>query len=225
MKERKPLFIYDCDGTLQGPPAFVYGAYKAAKLTNLSLQEFKAQCPEKMALYPGMDELVRFTFTKGHNVLISEGWPDEEACKGLKDLRPFFQDWKFNGEDVIWGRTPGRYIKASKEIAEGVLDFFDPSVAFIIADSVDDLHFGQILSFCLKERYRKNQIEAPVPVVAFMRQGISSESCLNSEVPVISVQTGGQMKSIIEGWIKNPKGNKLSHLFEAQKMRAEDLSR
>ncbi len=43
MEQNKPLFIYDCDGTLQSPAMFSWALTKKLGLTNLSFQEYKQQ--------------------------------------------------------------------------------------------------------------------------------------------------------------------------------------
>ena len=43
MEQQKPLFIYDCDGTLQSPAMFSWALTKKLGLTNLSFQEYKQQ--------------------------------------------------------------------------------------------------------------------------------------------------------------------------------------
>ncbi|MBR6412604.1 MAG: hypothetical protein IKS41_05545 [Alphaproteobacteria bacterium] len=91
METRKPLFIYDCDGTLQAPTMFTWALTKKLGLTNLSFQEYKLQKKANQnAMLPGMADLVRYTATLGNNVLLSGGNIQADGCPELYDLKPYF---------------------------------------------------------------------------------------------------------------------------------------
>lgn len=204
MESRKPLFVYDCDGTLQGPTAFAYGLAKKFNQTNLSCAEFKKQYPGEKVLLPGMADLVRYTAILGNNVLISGGSPDKEGCSGLLELKNYFQNWQFNGKDVPWGHTPNNLIKASPVIAKTLLQTFHPSWIMVIGDSdVDDYAMGLYLSIFASKMPQSDKSHAPVEVL-FMKRGMKDEECcIDAAVPLVAFESGLQMKQFVEEFVSD----------------------
>ena len=201
MENRKPLFIYDCEGTLQAPAAFVYGLTKKCKQTNLSLPEFRAQNPEPMALLPGMADLVRYTATFGNNVLLSDGRPDLDGCQGLFALKDCFKNWQFEGKDAPWGRCPNNMIKACPTVAKALLQTFHPSWILVVGDSVDDYMLAEYLAFYASQM-PKADINYALTDILFLKRGMKEEdSCIDTVVPLVAFDSGIQMKQFVEEFV------------------------
>ena len=139
MDKQKPLFIYDCDGTIQAPARFAWALTKSLGLTNLPFQEYKEQKQANQnAMLPGMADVVRYTATLGNNVLLSGGNPETEGCKELHDLKSYFQNWQFEGKDVPWGRVPGNVFKDNPIIADALHKAFSPSQVVVLGDCIEE---------------------------------------------------------------------------------------
>lgn len=145
MKKNAPLFIYDCDGTLELPIIFAYAQEKQKnKNMTMSLAEFKAAHPdEKKLMISGMADLIKYTNSIGNNVLLSGGDPTTEGSKELKSLFPLFQNWKHKGKEVSFGREPENLLKNNPEVAQSLIDYFKPSKIIIIGDSVSECELAK----------------------------------------------------------------------------------
>lgn len=203
MRNSKPLFIYDRDGTLQSLLSYAWALTRKEEMSDISLKDFKEQnFNEATALLPGMMDLVRFTASLGYNVLVSDGAPLEN-CSNLRALQEYFQQWKFNGKDVIWGSSPEHLSKVSRVVAKGLVDYFRPSQIIVIGDSLDDYVLALHLSYFAKLSAKENNHPAP-SVITLLRKGPQHESALNCEVPLITAETSAQMKQIIQQLVTNP---------------------
>ena len=139
MENQKPLFIYDCDGTIIGPSVFVWALAKKEGKTTETLGEFKKKHGKK-AMIPGMEELIRWTAKDGVNVLLSGGDPEHDGCSELTKLKEegLFTNWKCEGKDVPWGKEPIGYLKDDTKIAEALLKHFNPRLVIVIGDSASE---------------------------------------------------------------------------------------
>lgn len=135
-------------------------------------------------------------------MLVSDGDPLEH-CSNLRALQEYFQQWKFNGKDVIWGSSPEHLSKVSRVVAKGLVDYFRPSQIIVIGDSLDDYVLALHLSYFAKLSAKKNHHPAP-SVITLLRKGPQHESALNCEVPLITAETSAQMKQIIQQLVANP---------------------
>ena len=215
MLSKKPLFIYDRDGTLQSLIGFAWALTRKEKKSDISLQEFKEQnFNEDRALLPEMAELVRYTATLGYNVLISGGDP-KECCKNMLALQKYFQNWQFQGKDVAWGTSPEHFSKVSREVAKGLFDYFRSERIVVIGDSLDDYVLALHLSYFAK-LYAKEHNQKQPEVIMILRNGPQKESTLDGVVPLITVESGAQMKQVIQNLFDNPKAPKVSALLAEQ---------
>ena len=190
MEQQKPLFVYDCDGTLQSPAMFSWALTKKLGLTNLSFQEYKEQTKANQnSMLPGMADVVKYTATLGNNVLLSGGNIAADGCHELHDLKPYFQDWQFKGEDVPWGKVPGNVFKDNPIVADALQKAFNPSQVVVVGD-------------CLEEFLLAVNMKA----IAFIKRGASvEEEKLVGGVPhMYAFETGMEIKK------------KLQELFEPQ---------
>ena len=190
MEQKKPLFIYDCDGTLQAPVMFAWAISKKLALTKLSLQEYKQQTKANQnAMLPGMADLVKYTATLGNNVLLSGGNIERDGCPELHDLKPYFKDWQFGGQDLSWGKVPEGVFKDNPIVSDALQKAFNPSQIVLIGD-------------CLEEFLLAVNMKA----IAFIKRGASvEEEKLVGGVPnLFAFETGIEIKK------------KLQELFEPQ---------
>ena len=190
MKKNAPLFIYDCDGTLELPIIFAY-AYEKQKNKNMTLAEFKAAHPdEKKLMISGMADLIKYTASIGNNVLLSGGNPEVEASQELKSLFPQFQNWKHKGEDVPFGREPPALLKNNPEVAQSLIEHFKPSKVIVIGDSVTECELAK-------------NIKADILVI----RGTSKDlyQGLDSVPYKHSIQSGQEMISVIQEDLKHQK--------------------
>ena len=227
MAKQKPLFIYDCDGTLQTLVARAWAMAKKENKTDLSLAEFRAQHPGETAMLPGMANVVRYTDSLGDNVLVSDGNPGEEGCPELQELRVEnrFKGWKYKGREVKWGQSPDHMSKVERSVAEELLKNFLPSKIVVIGDTLDDyilaLHIAHFV----------NSIELPdktfqrPQVIAFIKRGVPTESCENAQVPVFAVDSGQEMQQLIQNLIEEPnsKTKSLSARLKAAQQDSQKL--
>ena len=203
MRNSKPLFIYDRDGTLQSLLSYAWALTRKEEMSDIFHKDFIEQnFNEATALLPGMIDLVRFTASLGYNVLVSDGDPLGH-CSNLRALQEYFQQWKFKGKDVIWGSSPEHLSKVSRVVAKGLVDYFRPSQIIVIGDSLDDYVLALHLSYFAKLSAKKNNHPAP-SVITLLRKGPQHESALNCEVPLITAETSAQMKQIIQQLVANP---------------------
>ncbi len=147
MKKNAPLFVYDCDGTLELPIFFAY-AYEKQKNKDfdMTLSKFKETHPnEKKLMITGMSDLVRYTATLGNNVLLSGGNPEHESSNELKSLFPNFQNWQHNNQDVPFGREPNGLLKSDIEVAKSLIQYFKPSKIIVIGDSISEYELAKNL--------------------------------------------------------------------------------
>ena len=145
-QQRKPLFILDCDGTLDAfSGIFVYGLMKQLHLTDMSLTEFKKEYGIGKVMFPGMANLVKYMAEQGNVVLLSGGDPVNEGSAELKSLikEGCFQNWKFNGADVPLGKEPEGVHKSNPLVARALLKEFDPSYVVVIGDSEDECKLAE----------------------------------------------------------------------------------
>lgn len=203
MKKQKPLFVYDCDGTLQAPTAFVWGIIKKTTKKELSLLDFKAQHPGPKAMLPGMADLVRYTSTIGHNVLLSGGNPKLDGCPELLSLKNYFQDWSFEGKIVPWGNAPNNLLKSSHLVTHALLTTFLPSQVIVLGDSVDDYILAYHFANPRKtgNPIEDQEIQAAIPPVIFLRRAPSEESAPNGLPPCFSAESGAQMQHLIDKFL------------------------
>ena len=208
MEEQKPLFVYDCDNTLQSTMAVVWGKLKLQQLTTLSKEEFVQQNSDELnsskAMLPGMADMVRYTATKGNNILISDGNPgQEDGCKELRhDLKNYFQNWSYKGEEVEWGRTPNLMPKEHLEVSKELYKTFVPSQIFVIGDSVEDYDLALSLAYCIKKYARLVKTPHIKPAVVFFKIGPSGETVLNAKVPVVTAPSGAALQQAIAAYLE-----------------------
>ena len=208
-KIQKPLFIYDCDGTLQAPIMFTWALTKKLGLTNLSFADYKAQKQEqnqqnviRTAMLPGMADLVKYTATLGNNVLLSGGNPEQDGCKELFDLKNYFQNWQVDGKIVPWGRVPWGVFKDNPIIADALQTAFSPSQVVVIGDCIEEfvLAVNMKAGIFIKRgaSVEEEKLVGGVPNVFAMETGIEIKKKLqelfepSSPLPIL---TGGVQKS------------------------------
>ena len=137
MQEKTGLIVSDCDGTLEALRMMVF-AYLKKQDPSLTPSKFLSQHAEQNALLPGMDALIEYTATLGNNVLLSGGDPENNACKEVKNLFPYFKNWKFDGKDVPFGQIPEKCVKETPELAAGLKKAFNPSLIIVIGNEECD---------------------------------------------------------------------------------------
>ena len=213
MTKRKPLFIYDCDGTLQTLLTYAWALTKKEEKTNISREEFKAQnFGEDVAMLPGMEDLVHYTETIGNNVLLSEGNP-QEGCTKLRALKKYFQNWKFKGQDVPWGRVPENLSKVARDVAKELFDNFKPDQIIVIGDSMDEYVLALHMAY-FGRMFAKKHHQEPPKIVALLKRGKRDEAVLNSDVPLIAAESGAQMQQIIQKVINNSASKSLTDILD-----------
>ena len=205
MEKRKPLFVYDCEATLQGPVPFAWALTKKLGQTNLSLAEFRALHAHSEAMFPGMADLVRYTATIGNNILLSGANPQEIGCPELLTLKPFFQDWQFNGKDVAWGQTPEQLHKENILIAQALYQQAEPTSVVIIGDSLEEYILARHMAYCMNKAYASDQNTLKQHFTLFLKRGPIEDSYANGMTPVVSVETGAQMLRLLQNLYSVPK--------------------
>ena len=145
MKKNAPLFVFDCDGTLELPVVFAYAQEKQKnKDMTMTLAEFKAAHPdEKKLMISGMADFIKYASEIGNVVLLSGGDPVAEGSKELKSLFPLFQKWEIEGKEVPFGREPTGLLKNTPEVAQGLRDYFNPSKVVVIGDSTAECELAK----------------------------------------------------------------------------------
>ena len=191
MSDKKPLIIYDCDGTLEFPLMFAYGCAKQADKSLTFVDFKKAHAGDIKAMVPGMADLVRYTAGIGNNVLLSGGAPMEEGSKELKGLFGCFKNWSFRGTEVPFGREPPKVTKDDPRVAEDLIKAFNPSVIVVIGDSEAEIRLAE-------------NIKADV----LLLQGTNKESLLEKAKTVpnkYAAKDGNEMLSILKDFFENQK--------------------
>ncbi len=197
MAQQSLLFIYDMAGTVQGPLAVAW-AHAKKEQPDLTLTQFKAQQKGHHALFPGMADLIRYTETKGVNILFSEGNPETEGCPELKGLFGHFQRWKYAGKEVPLGKIPDNLAKVDPTVATMVRKAFSPQLAFVIGDAVGDYIFAYHLAHPKKEATEFCMTHEPRVVFILRGRNWGEENVRDSNPPVFFAESGKQIQNIIQ---------------------------
>ena len=202
MNRQSVLFIYDMAGTVQGPLAVAW-AHAKKEQPDLTLAQFKAQQKGKYALFPGMADLIRYTWTKGVNILFSEGNPENEGCPELKGLFGYFQRWQYAGKEVPLGKIPDNLAKVDPAVATIVRETFSPQLVVVIGDSVGDYIFAYHLAHPKPNLTHGTQTPQVLPKVIFIQMGRQwgEENVRDSNPPVFFAESGQQMKHVIQEFL------------------------
>ena len=195
MSDKKPLIIYDCDGTLEFPLMFAYGLAKQSDKT-LTFADFKkAHVGDIKAMAPGMADMIRYTAEIGNNVLLSGGNPTKEGSRELKSLFGYFKNWTFQGTEVPFGKEPSGVLKDDPRVAEELIKFFDPSIVIVVGDSEDEVKLAE-------------NIKADV----LLLQGINKRSLLDQVKNVphkYAAKDGKEMVEILKDFFEKQMSSKI----------------
>ena len=214
MEQRRPLVIYDAEGTIYGPVAYARARCRQEGTTHLSLEEFKKQNPGGKAMLPGMLDLMEYTAIFSNNVLVSEGDPLNAGCKQLVENRHLFQNWRFDEDHVEWGRVPNNLSKAHRSVVRELLKTFEPNQVAVIGDSTSD--YIMAFHFFVLMQQEFHIPSSPPPVLFFKMlsadEGVSDAP--DGKPPVFFVRSGMQIKEKLDEFWGIKSNSKESHFSD-----------
>jgi len=144
MNKQKPLFVYDCDGTMCAPIVWAWALYKQDPNFRLSMKEFKEKNSDSsVALLPGISDLIQYTNQVGYNILLSGGDPSSHSNLELHSTFKYFKNWEFEDQKVAFGQEPESVHKTHPDIVKNLLKNFNPNRVVVFGDSEEEFILAQ----------------------------------------------------------------------------------